>query len=416
METYLKMLNVLERWLVHHGVNVIYADAVKLTIVFVIIVLLALITDIVVKRVILVVVERIAKKTDTIFDDILVEKRVFHRLAHLSPAIVIYHSIKLPLAEFPNLLHFLQDVTGIYMVVVGLMVIMAFLKSLQAIYQTLPISKNHSITGYLQVLKIIVYILAGIFTISIINGKSPTALLAGLGAMAAILIFVFKDPILGLVASIQLSSNDMLRPGDWIEMPTRKADGIVKDISLTTVKVQNWDQTVTTIPTYTLVSDSFTNWRSMVESAEGRRIKRAVFIDMKSVGFYTDKILENLAKNPVVAKNFDVQNYLASVQQLDKHTNHPDHRTLTNLGMFRGYLEAYLRNSPVIHSEMTILVHNLQPTENGLPLEIIAFSKEKDGIPFEKIQSEIVDHILAIIPVFALKIFQRPSGEDFNKG
>ena len=414
METYLKMLDVLERWLVHHGVNALYADAVKLIIVFIVIALLALIADIIVKRVILVIVVRIAKKTETIFDDILVEKKVFHRLAHFSPAIVIYHSIKLPLAEFPKLLGFLQNTTEIYMVVIGLMVISAFLNSVQAIYQTLPISKTHSIKGYIQVVKIIVYILAAIFIISIINGKSPLSLLAGLGAIAAILMLVFKDPILGLVASIQLSSNDMLRPGDWIEMPSRKADGIVKDISLTTVKVQNWDQTVTTIPTYTLVSDSFTNWRSMVES-EGRRIKRAILIDMKSIGFYTDQIVNDLAINPIVVKNLDVKNYVATMQQSEGNSNLPEHRTLTNLGMFRNYLDAYLRNLPLIHSEMTILIHNLQPTENGLPLEIIAFSKEKEGIPFEKLQSEITDHILAILPVFGLKVFQRPTGEDFNR-
>ena len=257
--------------------------------------------------------------------------------------------------------------------------------------------------------KIILYLLAGIFIISIINGSKPIAMLAGLGAMAAVLMFIFKDPILGLVASIQLSVNDMLRPGDWIEMPSRKADGIVQDISLTTVKVQNWDQTVTTIPTYSLVSDSFTNWRSMTES-EGRRIKRSVFIDMKSVNFYSDKLLAKLSKHKILAKNFDVQKYVSETQENIKD---PEHRTLTNLGMFRAYLEAYLRNNPLIHPEMTILVHYLQPAENGLPLEIIAFSKEKEAIPFEKLKSDLIDHILAILNEFDLKIFQRPTGEDF---
>jgi miniconductance mechanosensitive channel len=222
-------------------------------------------------------------------------------------------------------------------------------------------------------------------------------------------MLVFKDPILGLVASIQLSLNDMLRPGDWIEMPSRKADGIVKDISLTTVKVLNWDQTVTTIPTYTLVSDSFTNWRSMTES-EGRRIKKAILIDMKSVQFYSDSIIEKLTNNPIIAKHFNVRDYVASVEQSEGNSSNQDHRTLTNLGMFRGYLEAYLRDQPFIHPEMTMLIHNLQPTENGLPLEIIAFSKEKEGGTYEKLQSGIIDHILAILPAFGLRIFQRPTG------
>jgi miniconductance mechanosensitive channel len=414
METYLNMLDVLERWLIRHGISELYADTVKLIIVFAVIGLLAILVDFVIKRIILSIVYRIAKKTETIFDDILVEKKVFHRLAHLAPAIVVYYTITLPLAEYPKILKLVQNVSQIYMVVVGLMVLLAFINAVHEIYHTLPISKNHSIKGYLQVVKMILYLLTGIFIISVINGKSPITLLAGLGAMAAILMFIFKDPILGLVASIQLSMNDMLRPGDWIEMPSRKADGVVQDITLTTVKVQNWDKTLTTIPTYALVSDSFTNWRGMEES-EGRRIKKAIFIDMKSIRFYSDKVIEKLTKNPIIAKNFDVKKYVADNQSYDNNAQPLEHRTLTNLGMFRAYLEAYLLNIPAIHPNMTLLVHYLQPSENGLPLEIIAFSKEKGGIPFEKLQSDIFDHILAILPEFELKIFQRPTGEDFQR-
>jgi len=412
METYLNMLDVLERWLIRHGISELYADTVKLIIVFAVIGLLAILVDFVIKRIILSIVYRIAKKTETIFDDILVEKKVFHRLAHLAPAIFVYYTITLPLAEYPQILRLIQDITKVYMFVVGLMVLLAFVNAVHEIYLTLPISKNHSIKGYLQVVKMILYLLTGIFIISVINGKSPITLLAGLGAMAAILMFIFKDPILGLVASIQLSMNDMLRPGDWIEMPSRKADGVVQDITLTTVKVQNWDKTLTTIPTYALVSDSFTNWRGMEES-EGRRIKKAIFIDMKSIRFYSDKVIEKLTKNPIIAKNFDVKKYVADNQSYDNNAQPLEHRTLTNLGMFRAYLEAYLLNIPAIHPNMTLLVHYLQPSENGLPLEIIAFSKEKGGIPFEKLQSDIFDHILAILPEFELKIFQRPTGEDF---
>ena len=414
METYLNKLDVLERWLIRHGISELYADTVKLIIVFAVIGLLAILVDFVIKRIILSIVYRIAKKTETIFDDILVEKKVFHRLAHLAPAIVVYYTITLPLAEYPKILKLVQNVSQIYMVVVGLMVLLAFINAVHEIYHTLPISKNHSIKGYLQVVKMILYLLTGIFIISVINGKSPITLLAGLGAMAAILMFIFKDPILGLVASIQLSMNDMLRPGDWIEMPSRKADGVVQDITLTTVKVQNWDKTLTTIPTYALVSDSFTNWRGMEES-EGRRIKKAIFIDMKSIRFYSDKVIEKLTKNPIIAKNFDVKKYVADNQSYDNNAQPLEHRTLTNLGMFRAYLEAYLLNIPAIHPNMTLLVHYLQPSENGLPLEIIAFSKEKGGIPFEKLQSDIFDHILAILPEFELKIFQRPTGEDFQR-
>ena len=410
METYLRYVDMLKNWLIQHGINAGLADLFKLLIVFAAIIGLAFIADFLVKRIILAIVYRIAKRTETLLDDILVEKKVFHRFALFAPALVIFYSIGLPLAEYPGLLKFMQDITQVSMIIIGLVTVLAFINALQEMYLTLPISKNHSIKGYLQVVKIILYLFAAIFSISAINDTSPMTLLAGLGAMAAVLMFVFKDTILGLVASIQLSVNDMLRPGDWIEMPSRKADGNVLDISLTTIKVQNWDKTITTIPTYALVTDSFTNWRGM-EEAEGRRIKRALNIDMKSIKFYSDKMLEKLSKDPIIAKNFDVKKYVSEAQVSEA----PEHRTLTNLGVFRAYLEAYIKNLPVIHDEMTQLVHYLQPTENGLPLEIIAFSKEKAGKPFEVLQSEIIDHILAVIPEFELKVFQRPTGEDFQR-
>jgi Small-conductance mechanosensitive channel len=410
LQTYLFYADMLRNWLIQHGINAGLADMFKMIIVFALIIGLAFLADFIVKRIILAIVYRIAKRTETVLDDILVEKKVFHRLALFAPALVIFYTIGLPLAEFPGLLKFLQDTTQASMIVIGLMTLLAFVNALQEMYLTLPVSKNHSIKGYLQVLKIILYLFATIFIISAYIDEPPTKLLTGLGAMTAVIMFVFKDTILGLVASIQLSVNDMLRPGDWIEMPSRKADGTVLDISLTTIKVQNWDKTITTIPTYSLIADSFTNWRGM-EEAEGRRIKKAIHIDMKSVKFYSDKMLEKLSKNPIIAKNFDVRGFVSQAQESEA----PEHRTLTNLGVFRAYMENYLKNIPVIHDEMTLLVHYLQPTENGLPLEIVAFSKEKAGKPFEMLQCQIFDHILAVLPEFELKVFQRPTGEDFQR-
>lgn len=410
LQTYLYYVDMLRNWLIQHGINAGLADMFKLIIVFALIIGLAFLADFIVKRIILAIVYRIAKRTETILDDILVEKKVFHRLALFAPALVIFYTIGLPLSEYPGLLKFLQDTTQASMIVIGLMTLLAFVNALQEMYLTLPVSKNHSIKGYLQVLKIILYLFATIFIISAYIDEPPTKLLTGLGAMTAVIMFVFKDTILGLVASIQLSVNDMLRPGDWIEMPSRKADGTVLDISLTTIKVQNWDKTITTIPTYSLIADSFTNWRGM-EEAEGRRIKKAIHIDMKSVRFYSDKMLEKLSKNPIIAKNFDVKAFVSQAQESEA----PEHRTLTNLGVFRAYMENYLKNMPIIHDEMTLLVHYLQPTENGLPLEIVAFSKEKAGKPFEMLQCEIFDHILAVMPEFELKVFQRPTGEDFQR-
>ncbi len=409
-----RLLDLFEQWLVNHGVGVAYADFVKLLIVFSIIAILAFFADWVLRRTFLAVVAQIAKKTETVFDDMLVDNKVFHRLANLAPAVVIYYSINLPLADSPAIVLFVQKICKLYLVIMALMTVMAFIKAVNDMYLTLLIAKTRSIKGYLQVLKIIIYIIVTLVLISILWGINIGGLFAGLGAMTAVLMFVFKDTILGLVASIQLSANDMLRPGDWIEMPSRKADGIVQDISLTTVKVQNWDKTVTTIPTYTLVSDSFTNWRGM-EEAEGRRIKKSIYIDMKSVRFYTDNILDKLAKNKIIAKNFDVQKHVGGAQIDTGAAKDPEHRTLTNLGIFRAYLESYLKNIPVIHDNMTLLVHYLQPNENGLPLELIAFSKEKAGKPFEMLQSDIYDHILAILPEFEISVFQRPTSYDFQR-
>jgi miniconductance mechanosensitive channel len=407
------VLDSLRAWLISLGVNDLYADAVKLIIVFSIIVILALLADWVANRIFLAIVAKVAKRTETEFDDTLVKNKVFHRLANLFPGIVVFYSISLPLADYPHVLSFLHKTCEVYLVVVGVLAIMAFINSINEHYQTLPMSKIRSIKGYLQVIKIVLYVIETLLIISIIWNLNIGRLFTGLGAMAAVLMFVFKDSILGLVASIQLSANDMLRPGDWIEMPSRKADGVVTDISLTAVKVQNWDKTVTTIPTYSLVSDSFTNWRGM-EEAEGRRFKKAINIDMKSIHFFSENVIERISNNPVIAKNFDVKAYLANSDNFISEKD-PAHQTPTNLGLLRAYLEAYLTNMPIIHKEMTLLVHYLQPNENGLPVEIIAFSKEKAGKPYELLQSEIYDHILAILPEFDLKVFQRPTSFSSNE-
>lgn len=408
LRTYLNMLDVLEKWLESHGVNPFYADAVKVTIVFAAIIVLAFLANWVTKRIFLSVVARVAKKTETVFDDILVERKVFHRLAHLAPLLVIYYSIALPLAEFPHLLDFIHRITELLITLVSLSVIMAFVNAVQDYFLTLPASKSHSIKGYLQVLKIVVYAVTAIIIISIIFKIDPFRLVSFLGASVAVLMFVFKDTILGLVASIQLSVNDMLRPGDWIEMPSRKADGIVQDISLTTVKIQNWDKTITTVPTYSLVSDSFTNWRGMEES-EGRRVKKSINIDMTSVVFYSEEMLGRLNGNIIVSNIFDAKKYISEAQPTDKTSDKQDIKAITNLGLFRAYMEAYLTQLPVLHPEMNFLVHYLQSTEHGLPLEIVFFSRLKDGKSFERIQAEIYEHILALLPEFGLRVYQRVS-------
>jgi miniconductance mechanosensitive channel len=391
-------------------------DAVRIVTLIAVTVGLALLADFVVKRIIITTITRIARRSKTDWDDIFVERRVFNRLAHLAPAIIIFYAIPLVFVS-EDLVEFLGHVAQTYMILVVLLVIDATLNALHEIYRKLPISSGRNIKGYVQVVKIIFYFLAIIMIISIFSGTAPAKLLAGLGAMAAVLLLVFKDTILGLVASIQLSANKMVNVGDWISMPKYNADGDVMDISLNTVKVQNWDKTIATIPTYALVSESFNNWRGMEESG-GRRIKRSINIDMKSVTFLTKEQIEkfrkyHLLKEYINQKEEEIEEFNKSLE-LDDHTV-TNGRRMTNLGTFRKYLENYLHAHPKIHQKMTFLVRHLQPTEKGIPMEIYVFSNDQAWANYESIQADIFDHILAIMPEFGLRVFQNPTGDDFQK-
>lgn len=289
--------------------------------------------------------------------------------------------------------------------------------SFNDIYESFNVSKSRPIKGYLQVAKIIIYILVFVSIISILLGENGFGWVAGFGAFSAVLMLVFKDPILGFVGGIQLTSNNMVEIGDWISMPKYGADGTVNEITLTTVKVQNWDKTITTIPTYTLVTDYFQNWRGMEESG-GRRIKRSINIDMRSVKFCSEELLERFKKIQILTeylnrKNNELKNY--NTKYKVEGIEIVNGRRQTNLGIFRAYLKEYLRRKPEINTEMTFLVRQIQPNENGIPIEIYVFSKIKDWAIYEDIQSDIFDHILAVIPEFELEIFQNPTGADFSK-
>lgn len=376
----------------------------------------AILADYTSKRIIISTIHQVAKKSKNKWDDIFVERRVFDRLAHLAPAIIVFYALQY-IFEAPKLVEFLENLTQSYMTLVVVLVIDAVLDALHEIYRKLPISQGRNIKGYVQVVKIIFYFIAIILIISIFSGAAPKVLLGGLGAMAAVLMLVFKDTILGFVASIQLSSNKMVNVGDWISMPKYNADGDVLDISLNTVKVQNWDKTIATIPTYALVSESFNNWKGMEESG-GRRIKRSINIDMKSVGFLDKAQIEKFRKyyvlnDYITQKEKEISDYNKSLN-LDEETV-TNGRKLTNLGTFRIYLENFLHNHPKIHQDMTFLVRQLQPSEKGLPLEIYVFSNDQAWANYEAIQSDIFDHILAIIPEFGLRVFQNPTGDDFQK-
>lgn len=383
----------------------------------IIILIVAWVADYITRNVILRVLKRMAKKTKSTWDDVLLEKKVFNRLAHVVPAIIIYYTIPFVLGDFEPLLNVLLISIKIYLVLMVLLSIDALINSFYQIYNTLEISKTRPIKGYVQVVKIIIYFVAIIFIVSIIRQKPPDKILAGLGAMAAVFMLVFKDTILGFVASIQLSANDMVRPGDWISMPSHGADGDVIDITLNTVKIQNFDKTISTVPTYALVSESFSNWRGMQESG-GRRIKRHILIDMKSVKFCDDKMIHKFKKI------HRLKDYISQKEkELEDHNKESgidntvmvNGRRMTNIGTFRKYLEEYLKNHPKIHLGMTLLVRQLQPTEKGVPIEIYVFTNDNAWGNYEAIQADIFDHIMAVIPEFELSVFQNPTGEDFKK-
>ncbi len=377
---------------------------------------LAILADFGIKRIIVSSITRMAKRSRNDWDDIFVQRKVFNRLAHLAPALIVYYALQF-IFDAPGLVTFLGNLTQAYMVIMVLLVIDSLINALHEIYHRLPFSRGRSIKGYVQVVKIIFYFVAVILVISIFSGEAPKTLIASLGAIAAVLILVFRDTLLGFVASIQLSANEMVNVGDWISMPKYNADGDVIDITLNTVKVQNWDKTIAMIPTYALVSESFNNWRGMEESG-GRRIKRSINIDMKSVGFLRKDQIEKfrkyyLLRDYINEKEKEIEAYNRSLNLEEEEVTNG--RKMTNLGTFRKYLENYLRNHPKVHKEMTFMVRHLQPTERGIPMEIYAFCTDQQWVRYEAVQADIFDHVLSILPEFGLRVFQNPTGDDFHK-
>lgn len=359
------------------------------------------------------IVRRIVRRTRTKLDDFLIEQRFFKRLAHLAPATVIYYSTDLFPPEWSDPVE--RFAMG-YMVIVATLVCTALLRAVGDAYGTLEISHSSPIKAFVQTANLFVVLIGGIFLLSVLLDKSPWRLVASIGAVTAVLLLIFKDSILGLVASIQIIINDLVHLGDWVELPQYGADGDVIDITLTTVKIQNWDKTVSTIPTYALISDSFRNWRGMQESG-GRRIKRSLLIDMNSVAVLTDEMLARFEKFELL-KDY-IQNRQKEVARYnDEHsidtTEVINGRRLTNIGTFRAYVKEYLRRHPKIHPDMTFLVRHLPSTEMGLPLEIYVFSSDQNWVNYEEIQADIFDHLLSVVPEFGLRIFQNPSGSDFR--
>jgi len=411
------MLDLLRDWIVNQGLDLSAADLLARGAIFTLIIILSLIAYLLAKHFILKGLTAIISRTTTQWDDVLLRKKVFNRLAHLAPAIVMYLFISIPLVDYDWIISLINEVILIYMIVMGILALDAFLNASLAIYETYDISNKIPIKGFIQVFKIVIYFTSGIFIIAILLDKTPVYLFSSLGALTAVLMFIFKDAILGFVAGIQLTANQMVANGDWIEMPKYGADGDIIEIALTTVKVQNWDKTITTIPTYALITESFKNWRGMSESG-GRRIKRSISLDMNTIQFCTEEMLDRFSKIQYISsyiekQKIELQTY-NQVEQVDD-SSLVNGRRMTNVGTFRAYVEAYLRNHPKINHEMTFLVRQLAPSEHGLPIEIYVFSKDKAWANYESIQADIFDHILAVIPEFDLQVFQDPSGRDFNK-
>ena len=380
------------------------------------VVLLSALAFLIVRRVILRMVDALVTRTVAQWDDKLVEHRVFFWISNLAPATVLYLLAPLALEGWEMAIHLVLEMSQIYMIVVGLFAIDALLNASQEIYDGFEISREIPLKSFVQVAKIFLYVIALIIIFATLIDRSPFYLLSGMGVLASIMMLIFKDPILGFVAGIQLSANRMVARGDWIEMPKYGADGDVLEVALTTVKVQNWDKTITTIPTYALISDSFKNWRGMSE-AGGRRIKRSFYLDMSTIRRCTPEMIERFARIRFIADYVEKKRLELSAWNQDHGIDLSDPvnaRHLTNVGTFRAYIEAYLRNHPQVNQEMTLLVRHLDPTEKGLPIQIYCFSSDKAWANYENIQADIFDHILATAREFDLRIFQNPTGADFR--
>lgn len=368
------------------------------------------------KRLITTIFTRLAKRTETIWDDVMLSNGVFDKLAYLLPAILMDMSAGLILEDFPKMLHRVNLFINAYLICVFMALCNTLLNSLKEVLLRNEAMRDKPINSYIQVTRIIVYFIGGILLISEILGKNPLYFLGAMGAASAVLLLIFKDTILGFVASIQLSANDMVRLGDWVTMDKYGADGDVIEINLATIKVQNFDLTITTIPTYAFISDSFKNWRGMQES-EGRRVKRAVKINKNSVKFCTPEMIERFKKIDLIRPYLERKTEeLKAYNEL--HTDHPELQinglSLTNIGVFRKYLELYLKSNPKLNVNMDTMVRHLPPTETGLPIEIYAFSKEKRWENYEDVVADIFDHVLAAVVFFDLTVFQNPSGADFQ--
>lgn len=398
--------------LLKYNMDPTLAGYLSIVIMLLFIIILCIVANFITKKVVIRIISKIVNNTKFQWDNMLLERKVFHKLSHIVPAIIIYRFA----STFSSYRDLIEKGAMAYLIIMGLVLISASLNAMNDTYQTYEISKTKPIKGYIQVVKIIVIIIGVILVIANLVGKSPLILLSGIGALSAVFMLVFRDSLLGLVAGIQLSTNDMVQVGDWIEMPKYGANGDIIDISLVTVKVQNFDKTVTMIPSYALISDSFINWRGMQKSG-GRRIKRSLFIDTNSISFCTEEMINNFKNihylsDYIITREREIEEFNTK-NKISK--NSPvNGRALTNIGVFRAYISNYIQHHPGINQEMTLMVRQLAPSEHGLPLEIYAFTNSVQWTVYETVQADIFDHLFAIAPEFGIQLFQSPSGNDLK--
>ncbi|CAM3449592.1 mechanosensitive ion channel domain-containing protein [Pontibacter korlensis] len=369
------------------------------------------------KRLLVGAMQRFSARTSTQFDDLLIQNKIFNHLAKVAPLIIVVQSLPIVFSDFAGWIKPLRTLTDVYTVLLSIWVIRAFLRTVKDYLKTTPLFRDKPVDSFLQVISIFLYFVGGLLVFSLLTGKEVWAFITAMGAASAILLLVFKDTILGFVASIQVSTNDMVRIGDWITMEKYGADGDVIEINLTTVKVQNFDKTITTIPTYYLISDSFKNWRGM-QSAGGRRIKRSILIKISSIRYLSEQDVKRFSKIQLI------KSYLQERQsEIDKYNKEKsidkslliNGRSMTNVGAFRKYIDAYIAQHEFTHKHMTMMVRQLEPTTTGMPIELYVFTNDVRWEKYEQIMADIFDHLLAAVKYFDLEVFEYPAADDMRQ-
>lgn len=410
MQYFIEVLNGL-------GLNPNISWGLALILSLAILILACMVVFKVVNLIITRVVARLIKRTENEWDDLIFDMKIIPRIAQLAPVIAVA-ILAPPLFQGEKIWIALVDkLVVIYSIAVFILIFDGIINFAHAIYKRQTTAERLPLTGFVQALKLLLFLGGAILVVSQIIGESPVVLISGLGAMTAVLLLIFREPILGLVAGVQLTANNMVKVGDWIQMDQQGADGDVIEITLTTVKVRNWDKTIVSIPAYALIQHSFTNWRGIYE-AGGRRIKRNLYVDLNSITFLEDEVLDRFSgyrflQEYLKDKREDVEHFN---KQLEASSNlRVDGRNLTNIGTFRAYCTNYLKNHPELNQNLTLMVRQQEPTSKGLPIQIYCFTKETSWIPHENVQSDLFDHFLAVLPEFNLRAFQEPSGLDFRE-